>query len=201
MTKQLFFDTDCMSAFLWVKRESILFALFPGRIVLPKQVYDELCHPSLPPYFKRNINQYAQRKELSIKEILVGTEEYNLYYELAFSHSKGKAVLGKGEAVAVALAKVYNGIIASSNFKDVAIYAKKYKLEHIGAGDILVAAFKAGYIDEATGNNIWRNMIARKRRLPKATFTEYLIVKDTFICRSKADVSDKGTGPKYSQSE
>ncbi len=104
----------------------------------------------------------------------MNTEEYRLYYELAFSHSKGKTVIGKGEAAAIALAKTYNGIVVSSNFKDVAKYARKYNLRHMGAGDILVAAFKAEHIDEAEGNNIWQNMRARRRGLPKPTFTDYL---------------------------
>jgi len=36
MTNKLFFDTDCISSFLWVKEENILIKLYPGRIVLPK---------------------------------------------------------------------------------------------------------------------------------------------------------------------
>ncbi len=174
MTDKLFFDADCLSAFLWVKEENILFKLYPGRIVLPKQVYNELSDPRVP-HFKRKINQFCQRGDLSIKEILLDTEEYYLYYELAISHSKGEKVIGKGEAAAIALAKTYNGILASSNFKDVAKYVKRYELEHVGTGDILVAAFNAGYIDEALGNRIWRNMIARRRRLPTNTFSDYLI--------------------------
>ena len=47
MTEPLFFDTDCISAFLWVNNESILSKLFPGRIVIPKEVYDELSHPGV----------------------------------------------------------------------------------------------------------------------------------------------------------
>ena len=47
MTEPLFFDTDCISAFLWVDHESILSKLFPGRIVIPKEVYDELSHPGV----------------------------------------------------------------------------------------------------------------------------------------------------------
>ena len=172
MINKLFFDADCLSAFLWVNREDILFELFPKKIVLPKQVYVELCHPSIL-HFKRKIDQFAQRDKLSIKEILLDTEEYHLYYELAFSPPKGETVIGRGEAAAIALAKIYNGVIASSNFKDVAKYARKYNLGHVGAGDILVAAFNARYIDEAEGNNIWHNMRAR-RRLPGPTFTEYL---------------------------
>ncbi len=173
MTDKLFFDADCLSALLWVNREDLVFELFMGKIVLPKQVYIEFCHPSIP-HFKLKIDQFAHENKLSIKEILLDTEEYYLYYELAFSYSKGETVIGKGEAAVIALAKTYNGIIASSNFRDVAKYAKRYNLKHMGAGDILVAAFNAGHIDEVEGNNIWRNMLARRRVLPKPTFTEYL---------------------------
>jgi hypothetical protein len=84
MTNKLFFDTDCISSFLWVKEENILIKLYPGRIVLPKQVYDELCNPSIP-HIKRKINQLCLRGDISTKEILTDTEEYNLYYELAIS--------------------------------------------------------------------------------------------------------------------
>ena len=35
-------------------------------------------------------------------------------------------------------------------------------------------AFDAGYIDEDQGNTIWKNMIARRRKLGYATFSEYL---------------------------
>ena len=72
MTDKLFFDTDCISAFLWVKEENILFKLYPNRVVLPKQVFDELSNPSIPShkeeskwivfkrwgFYERNINQY-----------------------------------------------------------------------------------------------------------------------------------------------
>ncbi len=173
MTSKLFFDADCLSAFLWVSREDILFGLYPDKIVLPKQVYNELCHPSIP-HFKQKMDQFAQKDKLSIKEILLDTEEYHLYYKLAFSPSKGEAVIGKGEAAAIALAKTHNGIIANSNFRDVAKYAKKYNLKHMGAGDILVVAFNAGHIDGAEGNNIWHNMLGKRRVLPGPTFTEYL---------------------------
>ncbi|MDD4834543.1 MAG: hypothetical protein PHC44_07400 [Lutispora sp.] len=40
MTDKLFFDTDCISSFLWMKEENILFKLYRGKIVLPKQVFN-----------------------------------------------------------------------------------------------------------------------------------------------------------------
>ena len=56
MTDKLFFDTDCISSFLWVKEENLLLKLYPGAVVLPKQVYDELSNPSIP-HIRRKINQ------------------------------------------------------------------------------------------------------------------------------------------------
>ncbi|MDD4570289.1 MAG: hypothetical protein PHE70_09215, partial [Tepidanaerobacteraceae bacterium] len=108
------------------------------------------------------------------KEIMINKEEYNLYYELAVASPKGEKIIGKGEAAAIALAKTYDGIMASNNLRDISKYIKKYNLEHVATGDILVAALNKGYIDETTGNRIWSNMIAKRRMLPTNLFTEYL---------------------------
>lgn len=173
MTDKLFFDTDCISAFLWVKEENILLKLYPGKIILPKPVFNELTNPSIP-HIKRKVNQLCLSGDVSTKEILVNTEEYKLYYELAISPPKREKVIGKGEAAAIALAKTHNGIIASNNLRDISKYIEKYELEHITTGDILVAALNKGYIDEQTGNQIWTNMIGKRRMLPTTTFTDYL---------------------------
>ena len=173
MTNKLFFDTDCISAFLWVKEENILFKLYPGKTILPSPVFKELSNPSIP-HIKRKVNELCLSGEVSTKEILVNTEEYKLYHELAISPPKGERIIGKGEAAAIALAKTYNGILASNNLRDISKYVDKYELEHITTGDILVAALSKGFIDEPTGNQIWTNMISKRRMLPTATFTEYL---------------------------
>ena len=173
MTDKLFFDTDCISAFLWVKAENILFKLYPGKIILPKPVFSELSNPSIP-HIKRKINELCLSGDVSTKEILVNTEEYKLYCELAISPPKGEKVIGKGEAAAIALAKTYNGIIASNNLKDISKYVEKYNLEHKTTADLLVEALNKGFINEAAGNQIWTNMIVKRRMLPTATLTEYL---------------------------
>lgn len=173
MTDKLFFDTDCISAFLWVKEENILFKLYPGKIILPKPVFNELNNPSIP-HIKRKVNELCLSGDVTTKEILVNTEEFKLYYELAISPPKGEKTIGKGEAAAIALAKTHNGIIASNNLKDISKHVKKYELEHITTGGILVAALNEGYVDEQTGNQIWLNMINKRRMLPTPTFTEYL---------------------------
>lgn len=44
MTDDLFFDTDCLSAFFWINDTNILHELYGGRIVLPEPVYQELSN-------------------------------------------------------------------------------------------------------------------------------------------------------------
>ena len=48
MTNDLFLDTDCLSAFLWINDTNILHELYGGRIVLPEPVYQELSNPCIP---------------------------------------------------------------------------------------------------------------------------------------------------------
>lgn len=45
--QKLFFDTDCLSAFLWVNEQAILSKLYPGRIIIPEPVYNELSRPQI----------------------------------------------------------------------------------------------------------------------------------------------------------
>ena len=115
MTRDLFFDTDCLSAFLWINNTSIL-----------------------------------------------------------IEGSHGKQGIGRGEAASIALAKTYNGILASNNYSDIAIYIEEYGLQHIDTGKILLEALERSIITESEGNLIWQSMLNRKRRLPAADFTTYL---------------------------
>ena len=171
MTDSYFFDTDCISAFLWVKNQSILSKLYSGRIILPKQVYDEIR--KVPPLFQR-IDQMEKSGDLIVQSINVDTDEYKEYCKLAVSPPAGEKIIGKGEAAAIALAKSSNGTLASNNFRDIKRFVSEYGLKHITTGDILVEALNQGIITESEGNSIWSNMIAKKRMLPTTTFTDYI---------------------------
>ena len=88
---------------------------------------------------------------------------------------KGKKSIGRGEAGGIALAKTYNGILASNNYKDIAPYIEKYNLKHIDTGEILEEALKRNLITEADGNSIWNKMLAKRRKLPATTFSGYML--------------------------
>ena len=76
MTEPLFFDTDCISAFLWVKEQSILVKMFPGRIGIPRQTYEELSIPEIP-HLKSRVDQLIEGGQAQIVDINFDTESPN----------------------------------------------------------------------------------------------------------------------------
>ena len=81
MTDSIFFDTDCISAFLWVNDESLLEKLYGGNIIIPKQVYDELNKPSIS-HLKDRIDQLVERGTASIMVIEITSQEFKTYRAL-----------------------------------------------------------------------------------------------------------------------
>jgi len=69
MSKSIFFDTDYISSFLWVNEEKLLKKLYPKRIIIPKQVYNELSHPSIP-HLKGKADRLCADGNISVKEII-----------------------------------------------------------------------------------------------------------------------------------
>ena len=167
----LYFDTDCLSAFLWVRDESLLTQLYPGRVVLPRQVYDEL---GAVPHLQARIDTLLSRNEVKISEIQVGTPAHEIYAELTGVPRPGHAVIGRGEAASLALSKCFNGIVASNNLRDISQYISEFGLQHKTTGDILAEAMDAGLISEQEGNTLWSNMLKKRRMLGAPSFTEFL---------------------------
>lgn len=172
MTKDLFFDTDCLSAFLWTDASDILEALYDGRIILPDQVYLELSNPRVP-HLKKRADALIAKNAASIQEIYTGSDEFRLYRTLIKGDKAIKAI-GKGEAAAIALASIYDGVLSSNNYRDITPYIKKYKLQHIDTGQILKEALDKQIITEEKGNILWKRMLDRNRMLPTDNFTAYL---------------------------
>lgn len=77
MTENLFFDTDCLSAFLWINDTNVLETLYGGKIILPEPVYQELSNPSIP-HIKRRADSFINSNVAKVQQINMGTEEYEL---------------------------------------------------------------------------------------------------------------------------
>lgn len=185
LTDIIFFDTDCISAFLWVNDESILGKLYAGRIVIPEKVYEEMSNPRVL-WMKNRIDILINSGVARVEDINIDSEEYVLYIKLTSFDGKRK-VIGRGEAACIALAKKYNAIIASNNLRDISFYIKEFSLKHLTTGDILIEAYEKEIITEDDGNTIWANMIAKRRRLGANSFSDYMKEKDPFYSKENMD--------------
>jgi len=174
LTDSLYFDTDCISSFLWVKEERLLTSLYSGKIKIPQQVYNELSHPGTP-QLKMRVDALISNGDAAIESILTDTPEYRLYSKLITSPDEGHIIIGKGEAAAIALASTSGGTVASNNLKDVAAYVSELGIRHNTTGDILVKALDAALITEDEGNAIWSAMLDKRRKIGAASFSDYLI--------------------------
>lgn len=173
MIDPVFFDTDCLCSFLWVGNERILPLLYPGRIIIPRPVYSEICNPRIP-HLKNRLDSLLSENLVSIQEIGINSEEFQTYFKLTETPSAGHAIIGNGEAAAITLAKHSCGIVASNNLSDITAYIEEFNLKNITTGDILADALERKLIDEAKGNTIWTQMLSKRRRLGASSFTEYL---------------------------
>lgn len=175
MTDSIFFDNDCISAFLWVEREDILEKLYSSKIVIPKMVYEEM---SKVEKLINKVDTLLSTNIATIKDIEILSDDYNLYLELT-KYPQDNKIIGKGEAASIVLAKGSNGILASNNLKDISQYVKKFSLKHITTADIMIEAFEKEIITEDEGNSIWEKMISRKRKIGYPSFTNCL--EDKYI--------------------
>ena len=173
MSDSVFFDNDCLSAFLWVSAEHILSSLYSGSIIVPQQVYDELSNPYTP-QLKARFDMLILNGDAVIESMLSDSAEFKHYLKLTSAPDEGHIIIGKGEAAVIALASVSGGVVASNNLKDVATYVSELGLRHITTGDILIKALEQALITESDGNSIWSSMLAKRRRIGAASFSDYL---------------------------
>lgn len=172
MTDCIFFDTDCICAFLWVKNESLLEKMYRGKIVIPKEVYDELDRPVVQ-HLKTRADRLIANGSAVIMTMDIMSDEYALYRKL-LSPSKNCKAIGRGEAASISLAQKHNGILGSNNLQDIREYVRRFSLKHVTTGDLLVEAYKAQLITEQEGNTIWQAMLKKKRKIGAGSFTEFL---------------------------
>ena len=172
LTDSIFFDTDCICAFLWINEESLLERMFPGKIVIPKEVYNEIDRPTIQ-HLKTRIDQLIANGSAVVMSMDISSEEYDLYRELTTDSGKNKVIVS-GEAASISLAKKHNGVLGSNNLRDVRYYIDKYSLKYVTTGDILVEPFQKGLITEQEGNTIWASMLQKRRRIGANSFTEFL---------------------------
>lgn len=172
--KPIFSDTDCLSCFISINRTDILEKVFK-KITIPIQVYEEF---EIAPNKKliKKIDELISEEFIEVKDLATEVEKRNY---TNFKRNYTKEPLGRGEASAITLAIMYNGILASNNTRDVIVLVKEYNIKWIKTGDILKKAIDKEIISEDEGNKIWEKMLNKGRLLGKyQTLTEYIEKND-----------------------
>lgn len=135
--KPIFYDSDVLSCFLAIHDVTILKQLF-NKVIIPYEVFDELKKAS---FLAADLNQLINEGFIEIKNRDSDSEEQKLFSSLVYGYEFDREI-GKGEAAAIALAAVYNGILASNNTRDLVEAIRRLGISRIKTGDILVKAFK-----------------------------------------------------------
>ena len=160
-------DADFVSSFAWVNRLDILENLYSKRMVILEEVLEEL----------KRMPHLVSRVEASMRnghirnEVMFANSPEAL--ELAKLLETGR--YGSGEASCMAYVAHREGIMASNNLADVKAFCIKNKKQLLTTADIMCQANTAGYISVEEADRIWTGMLAKKRKLPASSFSQYLL--------------------------
>ena len=122
--KDVFYDSDCLVCFLAVRQCGILQQLF-SKVIVPLVVKEEILDRGTPQYIKDSFNDLIELDFVEIRELGVGSEEYDFYENI-----KKEYGIGNGEAAVIALTHQNGGVIASNNLRDVCNPIEKYDLKY-----------------------------------------------------------------------
>lgn len=175
MNRIVFFDTDILSSFLHTHHELILIKLYANQMSVARQVYQEIIKV---PLLKGKMEYMLLHGYIDVIDMDIDSEEEKLYLEfINGTWNPCLPMIGKGEAASIALSHVRNGILASSNYKDVQPYVIQLGLKHLGTMDIIELAFHQGHLTIEACDLLVGRMIKLKSRLPFETFSAYLSSK------------------------
>ncbi|WAM33794.1 hypothetical protein [Caldicellulosiruptor morganii] len=170
----IFFDNDCICSFSWVNRLDILITLFENNIYIPANVIREIERLKFTKskYVYENIKRQIESGSFKVAELTPSDEFFPEYIQLTDKDNINR--IGEGEAEAIALAKQYNGTLASNNLKDVLPNIQPDHPPLITTETILYLAYQQKLISFQEGQQILDEMQLRKRKLSTYSFFELL---------------------------
>jgi hypothetical protein len=159
-------DSDFLSSFAWVNRMDILEGLYSGRMIVLEEVMVEL----------KQVPHLASRVELSIRNGHIRSETMlaNSPEALELAKLLELGRYGTGEASCMAYLTQHDGILGSNNLSDIQDFCTQNKKPLLTTAEALHQAYKTGQIKLDEADEIWAGMLSKRRKLPAASFTEYL---------------------------
>lgn len=161
--KIILLDSDVISHFIANNcLDDLPKILAPHQCVVIDYVYAEIARS---PFRKAFLDSLIANNNVQ----LMPFPNSDLVIKVEFAQIKKKNYLiGDGERACMAVAKHYNNIIASSNFRDIAPYCQLHGIFYLGTLDILTVAANKGVYDETQCDTFIQNAISvNKARFPK----------------------------------
>ena len=162
----LLLDTDFVSSFACVDRMDIIEGLYSGRMIVLEEVMVEL---ERVPVLASRVRQSIEKGHIRSEVLLAGSKEALEFVRL---YESGR--YGAGESSCMSYLLCHEGTLASNNLRDVKRFCLEQRIELLTTPDVLRGLYEDGNLSREEADLIWREMVARKRKLPVATFGEYL---------------------------
>jgi predicted nucleic acid-binding protein len=162
----LVLDADFLSSFAWVNRLDLLEKLYSGKMIVLEEVMVELSRVG---HLASRVQTSIAVGSIKLVEMLADSPEA---LELARLLELGR--YGRGEAACMAYLNHNKGSMASNNLADVKLFCEVNRKFLLTTADVLHQAFDNGAVGLEEADRIWRDMIGKRRKLPAASFSDYL---------------------------
>lgn len=163
--KKILLDSDVIRHFIKGDRLLELPKIFPNRLVVLRNVKEELCRSKNLVVIVTNFIAFSKIEEMDFptndKQVL------KAYAELI---AEGR---GDGESSIMAVARYHKHIIASSNLKDIKFYCAEFEITYLTTMDILVLALEQGVLTEAECDFFIYKVKSSGSKLPVNSMNEY----------------------------
>lgn len=143
-------------------------------LLVPSQVIAELGELMRFPDYRfvpQLMHDHIRRGHFQTMDMLAADAVADEYFRLTQASRKPRP-LGPGEAAVLSYARLQDGTVASNNLRDVRAYCEQYHMGLITTADIMCHAVAQGIMTVAEGEDLWKGMKARRRRLPDGDFAD-----------------------------
>ncbi len=164
--KDILIDADVVSHFISGGQILILNKIFPNRILILDNVYNELKRLTSR---AREVDNLIHFKILH--KIPFPTSNAEMFKE--YLHIKKVMFKGDGESACLAYVRYYDDIIGSSNLSDVKRYCDFHTIELLTTMDFLCKAKRKGLLTDQQCDDFIGNVLKAGSKLPVNKMSKY----------------------------
>ena len=161
---KILIDSDVIRHFIDGGKILEMHKIFPRRLVIIDVVKEELCRSKKIKPIVLNFISFCKIEEVDLDD----------NYEALMEYAKLIKTVGEGEAACMALAKVENKYIASSNLSDIKEYCIENGIKIITTMDFLYEALMNQLYTDEECDKFINDVLVKGNRLPTRSIAEYV---------------------------